>query len=510
MRCCWSSAQGFSSCGVKARLFGLAKELRVKLARFLAVGLDIAAVAAIGYAAVAIACTMRFERRTKPRDAETDLPGVTLLVPLRGDEAGLEESLHAFAMQDYPVFQLVLGVARSDDSALAVAERVAAALPERNIEIDVGEARDARNPKIANVLSMMRLARHEVLILADSDTRVDAAYVRTVTAPLRDPSVGVVTCLFAGVHDGTLPSKLGAMFMNEQFIPSVLVNELIRPPQHCLGPTNAFRARVLAEIGGFEALAPHLADDFVLGNLIARRGLRVVISSYVVRTIVSDSSLSVLWEHELRWHRTIRSVQRAGYTGMFLTYPLSLALLALILRPNLRRVATFLAAVIVRMELQRISARTLGVSPAQPWLMIPRDLFGLAVWAFGLGGKSVRWRKAPLQVESGGLLGERLDMESIKPDELRARESTLKILDIRKTRDGQQIPGSICTEGEALERGADLPFGKDDDVVLYCASGNSCSRIAKTLRGRGYRAAALEGGYKGWVEAGYPTEERGC
>ena len=131
------------------------------------------------------------------------------------------------------------------------------------------------------------------------------------------PGVGVVTCLFGGVPDGSFSSKLGAMFMNEQFIPSVLVNRLFGPTRHCLGPTNAVRSAVLSAIGGFEALAPHLADDFMLGNRIAARGLRVVISRYVVRTIVSDSSLATLWNHELRWHRTIRECSRLVTPGCF-------------------------------------------------------------------------------------------------------------------------------------------------------------------------------------------------
>ena len=105
------------------------------------------------------------------------------------------------------------------------------------------------------------------------------------------------------------------MFMTEQFIPSVFVNQLFGPSRHCLGPTNALRSSVLAAVGGFEALAPHLADDFMLGNFVAARGLRVVISRHVIRTIVSDSSLPRLWNHESRWHRTIRGVQPAGYAG---------------------------------------------------------------------------------------------------------------------------------------------------------------------------------------------------
>ncbi|MGC2362806.1 MAG: glycosyltransferase, partial [Candidatus Cybelea sp.] len=139
--------------------------------RLLAATLDIATIAAIAYATVAIVCIARFGSEPEPRNAD-DMPPVSLLVPLHGLERDLEQNLRAFALQDYPVYQVVLGVARADDLALAVAQRVVAALPDRNIEIDVGEVAGARNPKIANVLSMMRLVRHKLLILADSDTRV--------------------------------------------------------------------------------------------------------------------------------------------------------------------------------------------------------------------------------------------------------------------------------------------------------------------------------------------------
>jgi len=363
--------------------------------------------AAIAYAGVALLCVARIKRHEPESTTADELPPISLLVPLHGEEAGLEENLRAFALQDYPTLQLILGVSHADDGALAIARHVAATLPDLNIEIDVGEAPGVPNPKIANVLSMMRLVRHRVLILADSDTRVDPAYARTVTAPLREPNVGVVTCLFAGVSNGTFPAKLAAMFINEQFIPSVLVNCLFGPPRHCLGPTNAVRSAVLSVIGGFEALAPHLADDFMLGNYIAARGLRVVISGYVVRTIVSDSSLTTLWNHELRWHRTIRGVQPAGYAGMFLTYPLPLALLAFLLAPRPKRAVTLFLAAVARIALQRVSCRTLGVAPPPAWLVLPRDLFGIAVWACGLAGRKVCWRDAMLRIDSGDVIAER-------------------------------------------------------------------------------------------------------
>ena len=367
-----------------------------RLRRALALTAEIAAIASLGYTAAAIAASAHFGRRE--REAAPAQPPVTLLVPLHGDEPLLEENLRAFAEQNYPDLQIVLGVASADDPAL----------PDHRIDIDIGEVAGARNPKLANVLSMMRLVRNTTLILADSDTRVDADYVRAVTAPLQTPEIGAVTCLFAGVPDGTFASKLGAMFMNEQFIPSALVDRLFGPLRHCFGPTNAFRAAVLQSIGGFEALAPHLADDFMLGHFIAGRGLRVVISKYVIRTMVSDSTLPVLWDHELRWHRTIRGLQPLGYAGMFLTFPVPLALLAFALaRRRVPAGMLLVTAVLGRIALQRVAARALGVTPAPLWMIPARDAFGLAVWARGLTGHDVRWRGAPLQMAGGDLLEER-------------------------------------------------------------------------------------------------------
>ena len=387
-------------------LLAVNESKRMPLERLLAAAFAFVTIAAIVYTVVAIVCVARFGRESQA--SKSDLtPPVSLLVPLHGAEFGLEDNLRSFAEQDYPEFQLVLGVARSDDPALAIARRVAAALPHRNIDIDIGEVAGARNPKIANVLSMMRLVRHKTLILADSDTRVTPSYIGSVTAPLRDPNVGVVTCPFIGVPEATFSSKLGAMFINEQFIPSVLVSRLLGPSRHCLGPTNAFRSEVLAQIGGFEALAPHLADDYMLGNFVAAAGLRVVLSRYFIQTIVSDPTLPALWNHELRWHRTIRGVQPAGYAGMFLTYPLPLALLAFLLAPRLENVLLVLVAAVARVALQRASARARCIAPASPWFILPRDLFGIALWAWGLGGRAVRWRGADLHIETGDVLAER-------------------------------------------------------------------------------------------------------
>ncbi len=359
----------------------------------------------LAYLTVALVCTARFGRR--PPDTSVTTPPVTLLVPLHGAEFSLEENLRAFAEQDYPSFQIVFGVAHENDAALPFARRARAAHPRANIDISIGFDPASRNPKLANVIAMMRLVRHEVLVLADSDTLVDATYLRTMTAPLHDPAIGAVTALFSGHPDDTFASRLGAMFMNEHFIPSALVERVVGGRmRHCFGPSNAFRAQTLRAIGGFTALAPHLADDFMLGNFIAARGLRVMISSYVVRTTISEPSVRALFGHELRWHRTIRGVSPLGYAGMFLTYPLALAVATLLLERRRRRgMLLFTAAFTARFALQRAAARALAVEPAPAWMILPRELFGFALWVRGLTGSSVRWRGNDLWIAGGDMLG---------------------------------------------------------------------------------------------------------
>ena len=373
-----------------------------RLYRTLALTTTAAAIASLGYTAAAIACSAMFARRTL-ETAERQ-PPVTILAPLYGAEPQLEENLRSFADQRYPDVQIVFGVAQPDDPALPIARAVQAAFPDRRIDIDIGRDPSSRNPKLANVLPMMKHVRNSTLMLVDSDTRVDPDYVRAVTAPLQQSDVGAVTCLFAGVPTGSFASRIGAMFMNEQFIPSALVDRLFGPLRHCYGPTNAFRAAVLQSIGGFDALAPHLADDFMLGKFISQRGMRVVISKYVIHTMVSDPTLAALWEHELRWHRTIRGLNPGGYAGMFLTFPIPLALLALAIAPKRTTLGLLATAIAARIALQRVAAKALGVPPAALWMIPLRDAFGLSVWARGLTGHDVRWRGDALVMGAGDVL----------------------------------------------------------------------------------------------------------
>jgi ceramide glucosyltransferase len=370
---------------------------------FAAVAAGVLTLAALGYATAALRCTRSFARRND--DVPVYAEPVSVLVPLFGDEPGLEENLRALVAQDHPAqVQVVCGVHDAADAALAVAEAVRAAFPDR-VTLSVGAPRIVANPKVANLIAMSAHVRHETLVLVDSDMRVDAAYVRTVTAPLADPTVGAVTTLYGARSNGSVTGALGAAFVNEQFAPAALVSAALGPLRHAYGATIALRRSTLAAAGGFAALGPHLADDHVLGRAVTELGLRVVLSRYVPHTFVGERDLGALVRHELRWHRTIRAVAPGGYAGLILTYPVPLAFLTWMCAPRRwESLVLVVAAFAVRVAVARSAARALRIAPLPAALVPLRDALGLAVWACGLRGGSVEWRGEPLQLREGDAL----------------------------------------------------------------------------------------------------------
>jgi len=270
-----------------------------------------------------------------------------------------------------------------------------------------GADQSIRNAKVATLAEMVRACKHEILIVADSDTNVEPDYLRAVVAPFGDSDVGAVTCLYRGRPSGGLASALGTMTIEDQFIPSVLVAALGRVT-FCLGATMAIRRQTLDAIGGFAALGPYLADDRRLGELVSSTGACVTLAPYVVEHDVDEPTLSALWAHDVRWARTNRLEKPWGYAGYFITYPLPLALLYLVLSQNIVAGGiAVLAALALRIGLHYAARAALAAhSPDTPWLIPVRDVLGLAVWAVSLFGRHVRWRGQVLTVDRRGRIVE--------------------------------------------------------------------------------------------------------
>jgi ceramide glucosyltransferase len=332
-------------------------------------------------------------------------PAVTILKPLNGAEPGLFENLASFCIQDYPApVQMIFGVQDPGDAAVAAVERLKVLFPSHDLQLVVDATAHGANLKVANLINMARHVRHDCVILADSDIGVGPRYLAEVTAALVGADVGGVTCLYHGVAAAGLWSKLSALAIDAHFLPNVLVGLRTGLARPCFGSTIALTRERLAETGGFEAFANRLADDYAIGEALRVRGLRVETPDMLVAHSCSESSFYELWRHELRWARTIRSVDPAGYAGSLVTHPLAWALLALATgAPALGAIAAALA-IACRMVLLSAVTRNFGLAAPPYWLAPPRDLLSFAVFVWSFCGRDLAWRGRNYHIGTDGAL----------------------------------------------------------------------------------------------------------
>lgn len=322
------------------------------------------------------------------------LPSITVLKPVAGPEPGLYEHLASFCDQDYPDFDVVFCLHEPNDPALETVRRIVGERSGLRASIAVGNNAAMLNPKIANLAKPGVALRGEIVVLADSDICVDARYLRALASSFATQRVGAATCLYAAMPNASLASLLGALHVEDGFAPSVLVATAIGRLRFCLGATAAVRKTALDEIGGFATLGAHVADDHELGDRIASRGYDVVLSRYVVKTAIPETTLRALWSHELRWARTNLAMAPVGYFFSFVMYALPLAILYLAISRNLAFGLPLLAAALVlRLVLHALSRSALGVAHrSAAWLVPIRDVLSLAIWLASLFGRTVRWR----------------------------------------------------------------------------------------------------------------------
>ena len=352
-------------------------------------------------AGAAVYALKRFNRQPRPQLAAP--PPVSILKPLKGSEPLLEAALASFCTQSYPSFQLVFGVQDRQDPAIAVVERLQTLFPSLDITMVIDETRHGGNGKIANLINMWPAAKHDVIVLADSDVHVTPHFLERIVAALDAPEVGAVTALYAGfASGGSLAGRFGAAQINHIFLPGVLVGRVLGR-QDCLGAALALRRSTLIRIGGLPALLPHLADDAALGRLVRRLGLRVALAPSLVVTTVSEESLPALFGHELRWARTIRALEPLTYATSLLQYPVFWALVT-ILADDFRLWALgFAAAVwVIRAMEARAMARLLERGVFSGWLLPLRELFSIVVLLASYLGNRVVWRGSSMAAVTRG------------------------------------------------------------------------------------------------------------
>ncbi len=365
--------------------------------------------------ALSLASFLRDTRKKlkQPPLPESQLPPVSILKPVKGVDPEAWENFCSHCEQDYPQFQLIFGVSDPRDPAIEVVRKLQAKYPNLSIELVVCNRILGANVKVSNLVQMLPAARHELLLVNDSDIRVPSDYLRKVITPLADSSVGLVTCLYRGVASPTFGSHLEALGIATDFIPGVLSARFLEKGLHFgLGSTLAFRRSDLEAIGGFETLLDYLADDYELGRRIAATGKRIELSAAPVATFLHAYTLRQFFRHQLRWSRTIRDARRWGYTGLLFTFGLPWALLTLLAARGAAWAWSLFAITFAARQAVGFVAAELVLDDGKIFckevfrtiLLLPlRDLIAPFVWAAGFMGNRIHWRGDVFDLKDGRL-----------------------------------------------------------------------------------------------------------
>jgi ceramide glucosyltransferase len=343
------------------------------------------------YCVLTVIAAVRY-RAVRPPQLHT-AAGISILKPLAGVDDGLEENLRSFFEQDYPAFEILFAVRSSEDPAIAVVERLCgryAAIPSRLIV--TGEA-PYPNAKVYSLDRMLAGARHNLLVMADSDIRVTPGMLSTIAAEFEDPHLGLATCPYRAVPGRSVWSTLEAIGLNTEFLGGVLVARMLDGVKFALGPTIALRRATLERIGGFDAVKDYLAEDFVMGKLAAQHGEGVILSSCVIEHRIGAQAFRANLKHRLRWCRSTRRSRPLGYFGQVFTNPLPLALMLYAAKPQWW--PALAAAALLRAAAAWATARHVLYDPLtlRLWWLVPiQDIAGFLVWIAGFFGNTILWR----------------------------------------------------------------------------------------------------------------------
>jgi ceramide glucosyltransferase len=354
---------------------------------------------ALAYQLLACAAGLRhYFRRRKPAGSARQVP-VSILKPVRGLDPNTSSAFVSQVTQDYPEFEILFGVNDDADAAIPEIQRLQSDFPHVSIAL-IRSRTPARNAKVGVLIDLAREARHPVWVVNDSDIQVTPNYLSSVVAPLADPGIGVVTCPYrASAHSAATDWE--ALGIATDFMPSTLVAQLLGVREFGFGSTLAFRAADLAAVGGFEALSDYLADDYQLARRLTAGKKRALLSTYTVETSLGEGSWRGVWDHQLRWARTIRASKGSGYIGLPITHAGLWAAIALVSGARIPAAVLLLC----RIGSALISARLVLESPPatrMAWLAPLWDLYAFGVWLASYAGRQVRWRNRVLTIDGHG------------------------------------------------------------------------------------------------------------
>jgi ceramide glucosyltransferase len=363
------------------------------------------AVASFAYYLLAIVAASKFYGRPSASDFS---PPVSILKPIRGLDREAYENFASFCRQDYPEFEILFCVTDDQEPAIPVIRKLIADFPARPIHLLIGSDPLGASDKVNKLCRMVREARNNIVIVSDSDVRVEPGFLRAVAAPFADSAVGGVTCLYRGLTDGSFAATLEALGNTADFAPGVLVAWLFGGVDFMLGAVMTTTKNRLAEIGGFESLVNYFCDDYELGNRIAARGHRVELSRFPVDIVYPRESIGDAFRHQLRWNLSIRYSRPWGHLGLIFTQGLVWSLVGISLAQSWFAVFAFTAGYALLRYEMALTAGARGMQDTlvrrRLWMLPVRDAFAFVVWLASFFPQRIRWRDREFYVRDKRLV----------------------------------------------------------------------------------------------------------
>jgi ceramide glucosyltransferase len=369
------------------------------------------ALCGLGYLLLSLRSEWRFlarkgVARLSPAGGYT--PPVSILKPLRGTDRQMYESFRSHCLQDYPEYEIIFGVNDANEEAVAEVERLRREFPTHDIRLVVCPEVLGANRKVSSLTQMMREAKYDHILINDSDIRVPCDYLRRIIAPMEDGQVGLVTALYRAEAGRSIASRIEAVTIATDFAGGVLCAVELEGGLHFgLGSTLAFPRAAAEAIGGLATLLDYLADDHELGRMISVAGYKVVLSDVVVETFLPEYKFRAMFEHQLRWARTVRDLRKFGYIGVLLTFGLPWAMAAALCASG----AAWSLVLLGAMTLARFASAYVLCGPilndrqtlGDLWLIPARDVVGVAIWFASFGGDMIVWRGERFHLKDGKL-----------------------------------------------------------------------------------------------------------
>lgn len=366
---------------------------------------------ALVYSLLTLWCARRYFGEPALEPLRDPAPAVTIIKPVKGVDDDSYDNFASFCSQEYDgQLQIIFAVASPDDPVIEAIRQLQADFTNHDISIVINPAQHGPNQKVSNLINAFPETRHDIIVINDSDISVEADYLNSVTAHFADPQVGLVTSLYRTSEVHGIATALEALGFTTEMIPNVLAARQLEGLTFALGASMAVRRAALADIGGFAALAPYLADDYQLGNQIHRAGWRLVLDNCFVESVINPENLMSVLSRQLRWARTMRVSRPGGYLASGITLPFLGAFLAALTAPS-PQIGLAAGALLytVRLAVSSIFSRSYvrdNLIPRWLWLVPLRDMLAFFTWLLAFLGNRVQWRGSLFVLKPGGKIEE--------------------------------------------------------------------------------------------------------